>query len=463
MGAGPGAARRDASIQCRFKSAETSVAVSVVLGRYVANALALALALDGTLIHVVSSGVRSVRGSAIGVAIALALVASACSSRSSGGDAAPRDAGPDRATGTVDAADARADASDAQADAADARADASDAQADAADAGFADAADARPDFSIAVDANADAVDAAGADSRPDGAADVPADVGFGLDAPTDVLPGLDAPTDVPSGLDAPTDAPSGLDAPADVPLLPGCASAGNLLCETFEGTLPGSLPTASPWLNHPVSGICDSNSTLAVDETQPHGGARELTSHSFSNQCVLEADLGVHPELWVRAWVRSDVPGPGQVDASQVDVSEMTLFGIGTNQFGDDPRIAVGYSGTVAFSPCSQAPGISVNTTGSSPAAGCTGTPLPTGKWLCFELHVTQAGSTVHAQLYIDGQIQTFSSPTPDGGTTTTLTNIYGATVRYLALGVRQYGSRYVTPAHYDDVAAGTERIGCNN
>ena len=113
--------------------------------------------------------------------------------------------------------------------------------------------------------------------------------------------------------------------------------------------------------------------------------------------------------------------------------------------------------------PAAKLPGISVNTTGSSPAAGCTGTPLPTGKWLCFELHVTQAGSTVHAQLYIDGQIQTFSSPTPDGGTTTTLTNIYGATVRYLTLGVRQYGSRYVTPAHYDDVAAGTERIGCNN
>jgi hypothetical protein len=382
---------------------------------------------------VVSYAAGSVRRPAIGLAIALALVAGACSGRSSSSDGGPHDAGRDSTTGVPDAS---ADAGDARADAADGQpADAGDGQpADAADGRADDAADGRPDASIAADAPADAADApAGADLRPDGATDAPADMALGLDAP------------------------------ADTPPLLGCASAGNILCETFENTLPGSLPTASPWLNHPVFGICDSNSTLAVDGTQAHGGTRGLTSHSFSNQCVLEADLGVHPELWVRAWVLSDAPGPGQVDASEVDVSEMTLFGIGANEFGDDPRIAVGYAGTLDFSPCSQRPGISVNTTGSSAATGCTGTALPTGQWLCFELHVMQAGSTVHAQLYIDGQQQSFPSPTPDGGSTTTVTNIYGATVRYLTLGVRQYGSRYVTPAYYDDVAAGTERIGCNN
>jgi len=362
---------------------------------------------------VVSCAAGSVRGPAIGLAIAVGLVIGACSGSASSSDSGPPDAGRDN---SIAVPDALADAGDA----------------------LADAGNGRADAPIAADAPADEADApALADLGPDGTTDTHADLTSGVDAPAD--------------------------APADMPPLPGCASAGNILCETFESTLPGGLPTASPWLDHPAFGICDSNSTLAVDVTHAHRGTRGLTSHSFSNQCVLEADLGVHPELWVRAWVLLDAPGPGQVDAGRVDVSEMTLFGIGANQFGDDPRIAVGYAGTIDFSPCSQRPGISVNTTGSSAAAGCTGAALPTGQWLCFELHVMQAGSTVHAQLYLDGELQSFASPSPDGGSIDTVTNIYGATVRYLTLGVRQYGSRYVTPAYYDDVAAGTERIGCNN
>jgi hypothetical protein len=408
------------------------------------------------LIDMVSRAASSVRGPAIGLAITLALVAGACSGGSSSGDGGPRDTGRD-GSGVADAPDARSDAGDAPADvggapvdAGGAPVDAGDAPADVGDAPAADAADAPAD---AADTPADVGDAP-ADDAADGRADaaIAADVrGDQADAPS----GADLPPD--GATDAPADMASGPETPADTPPLSGCASPGIILCETFEGTLPGSLPTAPPWLNRPVFGICDSNSTLAVEGTQAHGGARGLTSHSFSNQCVLEADLGVHPELWVRAWVRSDAPGPGQVD-----VSEMTLFGIGTNQSGDDPRIAVGYAGTIAISPCGERPGISVNTTGGSSVAGCTGRALPTDQWMCFELHVMQAGSTVRAQLYIDGQQQTFAS-TPDAGSTTTVTNISGATVRYLTLGVRQYGSRYVTPAYYDDVAAGTERIGCNN
>jgi hypothetical protein len=413
------------------------------------------------LIDVVLFGARSVRGLAMGVAIALAVAAGGCSNGSNSSDGAPRDAGREGTADVADAGDVHASAGDAQ------PTDASGGQPNDA----ADASDGRPDASTTADAPLDLADAVtGADLRSDGATDAPADTHADMasnidataDTPADMASNIDATADIASNLDAPADTPadmaSNIDATGDTPPLRGCASPGNILCETFEATLAGRLPTASPWLDRPVSGICDSNSTLAVNGTQVHDGARALTSHSFSNQCVLEADLGVHPELWVRVWVRSDVPGPGEVD-----VSEMTLFGIGANQFGDDPRIAVGYSGTIAFSPCSQLPGISVNTTGSSPAAGCTGAALPTGRWQCFELHVTQAGAMVRAELYIDGQQQTFALPGSDAGSITTVANMYGATVRYLVLGVRQYGSRYVTPAYYDDVAAGTERMGCSN
>jgi hypothetical protein len=287
--------------------------------------------------------------------------------------------------------------------------------------------------------NADAGGAGGAGGEADGGSDA-----------TDTA-GADAPVDI-----APTDAPAPSDGGDPDVALAHCGDPSTILCETFESIAPNGLPSVAPWVDHSASAsyCTGTGSMLAVEDGVAHSGSRALVSQSFSNQCVLDADLTVLPEVWVRVWVRSDSPGP---DDRADHIDEISFFGIGQNQLADDPRVAVGYRGQAG--PCPQM-GLDVNTSGGGYATGCTGAAFPAGPWRCLELHLQQSPpSTVRAELYVDGQQQAFTAA--DGGTSTAVVNNYTSGIRYLTLGVRQYQSGYTTPAYYDDLAVGTKRFGC--
>jgi hypothetical protein len=337
------------------------------------------------------------------------------------------------------------------------------AGAGGADAARADASDMRPS-----DVVTDATDTADAPSNADAAADAPS----GADAAADAPSGADATSDAPGTADRATDVPSGADRALDVPSgaeagtdgagdgqsdsAPGsCSGSGVVLCESFETTTSGRVPTASPWLPIQTSTCGSSGSLLAVEDTEVRSGMAALEANTFSNQCVLSANLGaVLPELWVRVWLR--IGGGG--GASQFDLDEVTFFGVGGGAFADDPRVAVGVRGTMGLSPCAEA-GLEVNTTGGSPLTGCTGQLPATDRWTCFELHLLQPGAGTTAELYVDGTQQTFAIS--DGTTGTEVTNPYTHGLSYLSLAVRQYDSKYNLPAYYDDVAVSTQRIGC--
>jgi hypothetical protein len=318
-------------------------------------------------------------------------------------------------------------------------------------------------------ASGGAADGSAADTRGD-TVDAPPATDVETDAPAaDLPPATDAPPAADAKPDAPApDGPSSDAAAGDASSVSDggaadvafahCGDPSTILCEDFESTATGSIPMGAPWVNHPVSGFCPTGSVLAVEDTLAHSGSHALASQSFQNTCVLEADLTVLPDVWVRVWVRSDSPGP---DDRADHIDEISLFGIGQSTTNDDPRVAVGYRGLQTTS-CPQT-GLDVNTSGSGYATGCTSTAFPAGQWRCLELHLQQPQAqpyTVIAELYVDGQQQTFEAV--DGTTSTTVQNIYGGLNRYLTLGVRQYQSSYTTPAYYDDLAVGTQRFGCN-
>jgi hypothetical protein len=309
-----------------------------------------------------------------------------------------------------------------------------------------------------------------ADTRPDGD-DARSDTGPPPDAPADA--NVEARGDAADASDTPVgdDAAAGRDAASELGDAPGeagtlppssCPASGQILCESFENVLPGRAPSTSPWLALDPGGYCGffsspPSSILGVQERVVYSGTRALEANTISNQCVLSADLGwPEPELWVRLWLRLDQGG-----TDQFDVDEVTFFGIGSGPIADDPRVAVGVRGMqgTGFSPCDHA-GIEINNTGGSPVTGCLGKAMPTDRWTCFELHVSQQSGTARSELFIDGEQQSFIVP-PATVATTTLVNAAGLPLHYLSLAVRQYASRYTLPAYYDDVAVATQRIGC--
>ena len=318
------------------------------------------------------------------------------------------------------------------------------------DGGAAERADTRPD---AEDARSDSGAPAPDGARPDAPADA------NVETRDDAADASDAA--------AARDAASELgDASGEAGTLPAasCPASGQILCESFENVLPGRAPGTSPWLALDPGGYCGffssppSGNILGVQERVVASGTRALEANTISNQCVLSADLGwPEPELWLRLWLRLDQGG-----TDQFNVDEVTFFGIGSSPIADDPRVAVGVrgmQGTNGVSPCDHA-GIEINNTGGSAVTGCLGKPMPTDRWTCFELHVSQQSGTARSELFIDGEQQSFIVP-PATVATTTLVNAAGMPLHYLSLAVRQYASRYTLPAYYDDVAVATQRIGC--
>jgi hypothetical protein len=331
----------------------------------------------------------------------------------------------------------------------------------ATDGGAADAiGDTRGDTADAPPATDAKPDTPPADAPPamDAKPDAPAaDAPPATDA-TDAKP--DAPaSDAPSPDAAAGDAPAVTDGGAADVAFAHCGDPSAILCEDFESMGVGTFPTGAPWVDTSILSRCPSTgSMIAVEDTLAHSGAHALAIHSQENQCALVADLTVLPEVWVRVWVRSDAPGP---DDRADHIDEISFFGIGQNVLADDPRVAVGYRGFQTGS-CPQT-GLDVNTSGGGYVTGCTSVAFPANQWRCLELHLQQPPAqpyTVKAELYVDGQQQTFRAV--DGSTSTVVVNPNGPLARYLTLAVRQYQSSYTTPAYYDDLAVGTQRFGCN-
>ena len=228
-----------------------------------------------------------------------------------------------------------------------------------------------------------------------------------------------------------------------------CSAPGLILCDDFESRPVGMKPMGAPWA---TSQCFASGFTLQVDGAQHYSGSRSLASQGVPyGDCMLHAEIGPASDFWVRARIRFAQGGTDQFSAHEVTAFELT-----PTMSVDDPGIRVGFRGDNSCMPT----GVEVNITGGEEKTGCTGFQLQADSWYCFELHVVRdAGNTTTADLWINGADQSFNI---HGTPATTVVNPNPGVWRYLRLGTRSYSNAYPAAIHVDDIAVGTQRIGCN-
>ena len=227
-----------------------------------------------------------------------------------------------------------------------------------------------------------------------------------------------------------------------------CGAAGLILCDDFEARTVGEKPTGAPWTTSQCSAT---NFTLKVDTAAAASGTKSLASMGVPyGDCMLHADLGTVSDFWVRARVRF-----AKGAADQFSAHEVTAFELTPTMSTDDPGIRVGFRGDSSCIPT----GVEVNITGGEEKTGCTGFQLQADEWFCLELHVVRdSANATTADLMIDGAAQTYNIHGTDADH---VVNPNPAVWKYLRVGTRSYSNAYQSMVYLDDIAVGTQRIGC--
>jgi hypothetical protein len=163
------------------------------------------------------------------------------------------------------------------------------------------------------------------------------------------------------------------------------------------------------------------------------------------------ADVGTLDDFWVRSWVQY---GPG----ATFNEHEVTILELAVDAAKDDPEIRIG---TRNKESCPQI-GAELNVSGAEGGeqTGCTTFQFQAEQWYCVEVHVTQASGALTAELYVDGADQSY---TVHGKPVETITaKMQEFPMRYLKVAQQAYSSgNGAWSVNYDDVAVGTQRIGC--
>ena len=225
-----------------------------------------------------------------------------------------------------------------------------------------------------------------------------------------------------------------------------CGAPGLVLCDDFEQDALGAVPMGAPWA---ASNCFDSSHVLKVDSAQAKSGTHSLVSQGIPYaDCQLHADLGTLTDFYVRANVYY---APGAAD--QFEAHEVSVFELVPAASTDDPSIRVGFRGNTCLPE-----GVELNITGGMEQTGCTGKTPAAGAWTCYELHVKAADTGISADLAIDGVDQSYSN---HGSPQLQIVNPDLKSVRYLRLGARSYSGAYAPLIYVDDIAVGTQPIGC--
>ena len=208
----------------------------------------------------------------------------------------------------------------------------------------------------------------------------------------------------------------------------------------------GALPMGAPWA---ASNCFDSSHVLKVDGAQAKSGTHSLVSQGIPYaDCQLHADLGTLTDFYVRANVYYAAGAADQFEAHEVSVFELVPAAS-----TDDPSIRVGFRGNTCMPE-----GVEVNISGGMEQTGCTGKTPVAGVWTCYELHVKASDTGITADLSIDGVDQSYTN---HGSPQMQLLNPELKSVRYLRLGSRSYSGSYTPLIYVDDIAVGTQPIGC--
>ncbi|GAB3659345.1 cellulose binding domain-containing protein [Glycomyces tarimensis] len=254
--------------------------------------------------------------------------------------------------------------------------------------------------------------------------------------PDTTTPLTETPSDEPS--ETPSEDPSET-APPD-----GSCPAG-AVCDGFEdqtGATPGGDWTVG-------AENCTGTGTATVDDTFAHGGSTSIRIDGGGNYCnhiFIGRELPADAE-WFRLYVDHTTAQPQ---------NHTTMVAMGDANDGDRDLRLGGQNGALQWNRESD----DATLPAQSPAGVALSRPLPVDSWTCVEFHV--AGGELRT--WIDGDLVeglvVDGVPDHDIDEQWLSRSDWHPSLTDLRLGWESYGSETDT-LWYDDVAFGTERIGC--
>jgi hypothetical protein len=208
------------------------------------------------------------------------------------------------------------------------------------------------------------------------------------------------------------------------------------LCDDFEGSAVGSQPNPAIWsLRRGYSGML-SLDNFAIDDTTAHAGNQSLRLTANGGDPVGVIAPAPGDAFFLRVWMMFENP---QVNAP-------VFIGVG---IGEDPEIRMRSKTGALVLNASRGDGLAPD------PANCTTCVAPPSGWFCAEMFLDRAAET--ATLWIDGQ-EAGSVVGNQGWHSGGTWPPEFEQVRIGPMGL-EGGT---TTTWIDDVAFGSERIGCN-
>jgi hypothetical protein len=231
----------------------------------------------------------------------------------------------------------------------------------------------------------------------------------------------------------------------------GGSSVALIVSDDFEAA-SGTTPDAAKW--SVFNG--DQSNAVAVSSEQAHSGTHSVKVDVKNAGAMLTTKVGLPTAsgaVYFRAWARFS-NGAAAAAAWQNHVTFIEAGGLLANgdvDQGDEARLG-GQAGKIAAN-LSHGDGLSPSPW-AMPCTPCADPP-ESAKWVCVEGLFDVSGQKVAA--WLDGVQVVKADSQADWHAAST----YPAALKRVGFGWEAYGS-VANTVYYDDVAIGTERIGCN-
>lgn len=226
-----------------------------------------------------------------------------------------------------------------------------------------------------------------------------------------------------------------------------------LFCDSFENQT-GSAPAGAWSVSYPS---CQGTGTVSVDRTVAHSGSTSIRVNGQAGYCnhvffgiPLSSVTGLGTDLYVRVFVLHTTPLP----TSHVTFAAMR----DANDSGDDLRMG-GQNGALQWNRQSD----DATLPAQSPVGVSMSTPLPTSQWECVEFEVNGGQGTMRTWLNgteVPGlHLDNVATPDVDAQWLQNRPN-WRPALTDLRLGWESYSDGSDT-LWFDDVAVGTQQVGC--
>ncbi len=257
--------------------------------------------------------------------------------------------------------------------------------------------------------------------------------GASMTDPPAMLPPVAPP---PTAMPTPMVPPPAMPAPPVTTPPSDTNCPGLFFCDGFEDVAAGSSPNADLWQVIDAYAPRDTSANVQVSAAMARSGGQALRVLGSGSRNGIVASL---PEqsYFIRAWLRLDSVPQGPV-----------LIGVGADQ-NNEVRLRL-WSPSLATVNVSQGDAVRPNGATSGNCPTCV--TLVPDTWFCAEMQIDNA--TRSARLWIDG-VEAANLPNGDGGVPAQP----ASPVVFLGSMGLQGGT---TGVWIDDVAAGSERVGCN-